>query len=286
MQMMDRRTTSTIVLAVLLIASLTGNVYQAFLQPSSEEQTIADLQRKIDSLDARVLTLQNAANGSPASRSATLQGPAVLQSIQADERYPYWMGEVVTRGAMLDISVEIQPGQGRVLVETEPLMGIVFQDAANTAVRVAENVTDRSLSASDVIFSIRADAEVPAVDGPSAGALMAALAIAALNGETPDSSVTLTGTIDAGGHVGAIGGVLEKSQAAKESGKRIILLPRENAELVQLVETTQRFGRFTRVYQQPVVVDAKEYIESEVGIQVGYVDTIEDVGRALGILSA
>ncbi len=277
---------STVVLAVLLIVSLLGNVYLAFLYAPSEERTVQELQDRIDTLDARVLSLQEMSNGSPVSRSVTLQGPAVLQSIQADERYPFGMGEVVTRGAMLDISVEIQPGQGRVLVETEPLMGIVFQDAANTAVRVAENATGRSLDSSDVIFSIRADAEVPAVDGPSAGALMAALAIAALNGETPDAGVTLTGTIDASGHVGAIGGVLEKSQAAREAGKTTILLPRENAQLVQYIETTQRFGRFTRIYQQPVVLDAEEYIESEVGIQVEYVDTIEDVVRHLGILTA
>ncbi len=46
---------------------------------------------------------------------------------------------------MINISVEIGPGKGRVLVQTKPLMGTVFQDAANTAVYIAQNKTGMTI---------------------------------------------------------------------------------------------------------------------------------------------
>jgi predicted S18 family serine protease len=291
------------ILAVLLIFSLAGNVYLAVFFHSiedPEEQALLDqtnnLTRQVAELSERVnqdnltikgytsqldiyrkmvtdLQMQLNSSSSFTEGFAVLQGPAVLQDSTG----------TITQGTMLNISVEIRPGQGRVLVETKPLMGIVFQDAANTAVFVAQNVTGKSLAGSDVIFSVEAQDKVPAVDGPSAGALMTALAIAASIDQQPDPFITLTGTIDSSGHVGAIGGVVEKAQAAKESGKSEILLPRENAQLVQYTENTRRIGRFTYTARTPNLIDAKQYIEDKIGIKVTYVDSVRDVQRYLGL---
>jgi predicted S18 family serine protease len=302
--MREGRTTSAVkILTVLLIVSLAGNVYLAlFYHPVEDtaeqallDQTnnltrqVAELSERVhqDSITIRGYTsqldtyrkmvndLQTRLNTSTSfiEGSAVLQGPAVLQDATG----------TITQGTMLNISVEIRPGEGRVLVETKPLMGIVFQDAANTAVFVAQNVTGKTLTGSDVIFSVEAQDKIPAVDGPSAGALMTALAIAALTDRQPDFSVTLTGTIDSNGHVGAIGGVVEKAQAAKENGKAMILLPRENSQLVQYTETTRRIGRFTYIARSPQVIDAKQYIEKEIGIPVTYVDSISEVQKYLGL---
>jgi len=156
-------------------------------------------------------------------------------------------------------------------------MGIVFQDAANTAVFVAQNRTGRDLSGSDVLFSIQADKAIASVDGPSAGALMTLVAIAALQNRHINSSVTLTGTIDADGHVGAIGGAVEKATAAKESGITTFLMPRENQDLTIYTERTVDYGGYQLVEQVPRIVPAREYIEKNVGIDVVYVDSINDV---------
>jgi predicted S18 family serine protease len=179
---------------------------------------------------------------------------------------------------LLNISTEIQPGKGRVLVQTTPLMGVVFQDAANTAVFVAENKTGRQMSSSDIIFSITASNETPGVDGPSAGALMTLLTISAIDNNTKlNNSITLTGTIDDEGNVGQIGGVLEKAKAAKAGGKTLFLIPRENNQLVTYKYVERKLGGFNVIEKQSEVVDAKEYIEKEVGINIEYVDTIDDV---------
>ncbi|MDD1652385.1 MAG: peptidase S16, partial [Methanomicrobiales archaeon] len=131
----------------------------------------------------------------------------------------------------------------------------------------------------DFIFSIEAPGEVPAVDGPSAGALMTLLAIADLRGLALDPSVTLTGTIEPDGSVGAIGGILEKAQAAKAAGKRLLLLPAQNRVLIRYVNRERQMGGFTFIEQVPERVDAATYLQAEVGIPVQYVSTIDDVVR-------
>ncbi|MPN21192.1 Lon protease [bioreactor metagenome] len=163
------------------------------------------------------------------------------------------------------------------LVQTTPLMGVVFQDAANTAVFVAESETGKQLSSSDIIFSIAAKDEIPGVDGPSAGALMTLLTISAINGNKLNDSITLTGTIDNEGNIGEIGGVLEKAQAAEAGGKTLFLIPRENSELVTYKFKERSIGGFTVIERVPETVDTEEYIEENVGINIEYVDTIGDV---------
>jgi predicted S18 family serine protease len=88
---------------------------------------------------------------------------------------------LLKEGALVDVSVEIKPGEGRVLVQTTPLMGVLFQDAGNTAVLLAENKIGKSLSKSDVIFSINAKNQIMLIEGSSAGALMTLIIISAIN---------------------------------------------------------------------------------------------------------
>ena len=211
--------------------------------------------------------------------SASLDAPAVLQRSVYERDGPFVTERVEQEGSLLHVTVEIVPGRGRTLVNTTPLMGEVFQDAANTAVFVAQKRTGRNLSGSDVIVSIVAEDRVPAVDGGSAGALMTLLMISAIEGSSPRQDVILTGTIDQDGSVGAIGGVVDKATAAKEAGKTLFLLPRENSELVRYTERTHDYYGYSVVRRVPERVDAKEYLESEVGIRVEYVDSIADVLR-------
>jgi predicted S18 family serine protease len=208
---------------------------------------------------------------------ASLQAPAVSQSIQNVVRGRYVTQTVVQKGSIMNISVEIGPGKGRVLVQTKPLMGVVFQGAANTAVAVAGNKTGFDLSKSDVIFSIDSGDQVSEVDGPSAGALMTILAISAIEKKPINGSLTLTGTINSNGHIGAIGGVVAKATAAKDNGKTLFLIPAENQFITP--PDTGTAGTGTPAITRPVLqqVSAKDYIEKNIGINVTYVNTIDDI---------
>jgi predicted S18 family serine protease len=249
-------------------------------QMNQDNESLKSYASQLDSYRKRVFELENSSRMSPAGIEgfATLQGPAVFQRVQRDPTDPFGRQSVSEEGTLMNISVEIRPGKGRVLVQTTPLMGVVFQDAANTAVFVAENKTGKALSSSDIIFSVNAEGQIPGVDGPSAGALMTLLTISAIDNKTSlDDSITLTGTIDNEGNVGAIGGVLEKAQAAKAGGKTLFLIPRENSELVTYKLVERHFGGITFVERVPEAESAKDYIEKNVGIRVEYVDTIDDV---------
>lgn len=297
------------ILVFLLVLSLVANTYFVWFeeQPSLEGEQVQEMQAQINSLEVenenlqaqinqnneslksyasqldsyreKVFELQNGSQMCPVGLEgfATLQGPAVFQTIQTEQNGPFIRQSVSEEGALINISVEIRPGKGRVLVQTTPLMGVVFQDAANTAVFVAENKTGRQLSSSDIIFSITAKDEIPGVDGPSAGALMTLLTISAIENATLNDSITLTGTIDNEGNIGEIGGIFEKAKAAKAGDKTLFLLPRENSEFVTYKLVERKFGGFTIVERVAETVDAKEYLEKNVGIRVEYVDTIEDV---------
>lgn len=297
-------------LVFLLIFSLVANAYFVFFeeQPSFEGEQVQEMQARINTLQTenenlqaqinqnneslqsyatqldsyrqKVFELQNSTQMCPAGVEgfATLQGPAIFQTVKTDQTGPFTRKSIAEEGALLNISVEIRPGKGRVLVQTTPLMGVVFQDAANTAVFAAENNTGRQLSSSDIIFSITAPDQIPGVDGPSAGALMTLLTISAIDSNTRlNDSITLTGTIDNEGNIGPIGGVLEKAKAAETGGKTLFLIPSENRELVTYKYVDRKFGGFTVTERVAETVDAKEYIEKNVGIRIEYVDTIEDV---------
>ncbi|AAM04192.1 TPA: ATP-dependent protease [Methanosarcina acetivorans] len=295
-------------LALILVLSLVANAYFVFFyQAPVEGEQVQEMQERINSLEKdnnrletqvsqnnqslqsyasqldfyreRVFELENNLQACPAGMEgfATLQAPAVFQNVELEKSGPFVREVISEEGTLLNISTETRSGKGRVLVQTTPLMGVVFQDAANTAVFVAQQETGVSLSGSDVIFSIASDQEIPGVDGSSAGALMTLLTISAINGTELNDSITLTGTIDDEGNVGEIGGVFEKATAAEAGGKTLFLLPRENSELVTYKLVSRKIGGIDVVQRVPETVDAEEYIEENVGINVEYVDTIEDV---------
>jgi len=244
-------------------------------------QSLQSYASQVEFYRNRVVELETTFQTCPVGQEgfATLQAPAVVQRIEEEENGPFVSETVIEEGALIDVSVEVRPGKGRVLVQTTPLMGVVFQDAANTAVFVAQGQVNMSLTGTDTIFSITADQPIPAVDGPSAGALMTLLTISALENSTLNDSVTLTGTIDSEGNVGPISGVIEKSEAAKAGGKTLILLPRENDQLVSYTYVQKDMGIFTIVERKPEFIDTEKFIEENVGIDVEFVDTIEDVVR-------
>ena len=87
------------------------------------------------------------------------------------------------------------------------------------------------------------------IDGPSAGALTTAGLIALARGEKFKKKVTMTGTINATGTIGPVGGIPEKVLAAGEAGFTTVLIPlgermtpNHDGELVDVVREGERAG--------------------------------------------
>ena len=129
-------------------------------------------------------------------------------------------------GEMVRAEVKIEPGTGNIYISTEPLVGMDTQFSERTAVRVAAERLGRDARKYDVFLTLRVN-DTKEVDGPSAGAAMTLLAIAALNGTEVRNDVTITGTIMEDGRIGSVGGVSKKAEAAARSGLSILMVPRE-----------------------------------------------------------
>lgn len=106
------------------------------------------------------------------------------------------------------------------------------------------------------------------IDGPSAGALTTAGLIALARGDELRENVTMTGTINATGTVGPVGGIPEKVVAAGEAGFETVLIPlgqRTSAntagEEVDVVREGERVG--VEVIEVGDVYEAYEYLTGE-----------------------
>lgn len=128
-------------------------------------------------------------------------------------------------GAVSDVNVSIEPGEGYIFVATKPLTGSDFQETAQTAADVAAARAHVDLSRQDVKFVVHVPEKVDAVDGPSAGLPMAIAVYSAMEKKPTNKYVYGTGAIESDGTVSRVGGVYWKALAAAKSGAKVIIVP-------------------------------------------------------------
>jgi len=183
------------------------------------------------------------------------------------------------RGFVMEADVELREGEGRVLVDTVPRIGIDIQTSVRTSVQVAEEVTGVSLGKTDVILTITAEEEVEIVDGPSAGAAITVALIATIKGTPLVEGYYMTGTINGDGSIGPVGGVPEKALAVAESGATHFLVPQgEGTIVVYEPKTSSPFPGWSITTYERKVVALQDYLEDE-GYNVA-VEEVEGIGEA------
>jgi predicted S18 family serine protease len=174
--------------------------------------------------------------------------------------------------------VEIYPGKGRILLNTNPFVEPDTQQSAETAAGVAAAFTEKNLSDRDIILSFNITGEL--VGGPSAGASITAAMIAAIENRQVNRNIVVTGTIEPDSSIGQIGGVLEKAQAAAENNMTMFLVPKGQGTVTYYEMQTEerRIGRFVyqQVYYVPRSVDVNNYT-MQWGMATKEVSSIEDV---------
>ena len=130
------------------------------------------------------------------------------------------------KGVVMNLLVELTKGEGRLLVNTQPKVGIDLQTSGRTAILVAQNITKIPMTATDVILTVIAESNVEVVDGPSAGAAMTVAMIAAIRNQTLRRDVFMSGTVNQDQTVGPVGGLEYKALAAAEKGATLFLVPK------------------------------------------------------------
>ncbi|MBU5688153.1 MAG: S16 family serine protease [Candidatus Aenigmatarchaeota archaeon] len=180
------------------------------------------------------------------------------------------------RGIIGNLTVEIQPGKGRILVDTTPLQGLYTQDSERTAVKVASEITKFDFSKYDVIYSISTPGATN-VEGPSAGAAMAIATIAAIKNKTISQSFSITGTVESDHSIGKVGEIFAKAKAAADSGVSLFLIPQGQAEQIQYIRKVRTPSPGWRIETiEPVRINVINYAKENWGMNVYEVSTIEE----------
>jgi ATP-dependent Lon protease len=149
-----------------------------------------------------------------------------------------------TGGDVLFIEAALLPaGSGQVILTGQ--LGSVMQESARAALsHVRQNAKPLGLS-EDFLNQHDVHIHVPAgaipKDGPSAGVTMATALVSAARGVPVRSDVAMTGEITLSGLVLPVGGIREKTLAARRHGIRTIILPELNEQdLSELPEEARR----------------------------------------------
>lgn len=138
-------------------------------------------------------------------------------------------------GQVLKLMIDVREGRGDILINTNIFSGEMWQSSARTAASVAQSLTHVDLSSKDVILTIKSTNSTMSeellrkfggiVEGPSAGGAMTVLLISELEGKAVNNYTAMTGTINADGTIGRVGGVIEKAIAAGKYGAKVMLVP-------------------------------------------------------------
>jgi uncharacterized protein len=176
-------------------------------------------------------------------------------------------------GAVINISVIVTQGNGRVFVSTIPYTQIDMQGSAQLAALTACDVLGLDFMKYDFFYTIEADS--PIVGGPSAGGVMTIAAVSALKKLNLRSDVYMTGMIYPDGFIGPVGGIPYKLKAAAQEGAKIFLIPK-GQRIVTIEETVEeRKGPFIFVRTKSKPIDLYEY-GKELGVRVIEVEKLED----------
>jgi len=171
------------------------------------------------------------------------------------------------KGVMAKIRVTVEQGTGEVLID---INDVLFLADTQQSIRIARSVSEALTKKTGVnyIYEIK---EVSAVaGGPSAGLPLTVATMAALENKTIPEWVLMTGTIDQNGNVGRVGGVPEKTKAAKEKGFKRVIVPRGQA----VFQSTEKKTICDTVCSDFYVQTTRNL--NEIGIEVIEVGNIEE----------
>jgi uncharacterized protein len=134
------------------------------------------------------------------------------------------VSEATQLGSTADLYLTTQSGRGGVYIETSPLTKLDTQLSTRFAQQIGCNFLDRICTDTDFFYTIRSDATI--IGGPSAGAAIATVTVAMLEGLEINQSIAITGTINAGGLIGPVSGIIGKVDAAAKAGITKVLIPK------------------------------------------------------------
>ena len=145
-------------------------------------------------------------------------------------------------GEILEVEVNVMEGSGK--LELTGNLGDVMKESAQAALsclrsRAAVLGIEADFYKTKDIHAHFPEGAVPK-DGPSAGIAMATAMLSALTGRKIKAGYAMTGEITLRGRVLPIGGLKEKTMAAKRNGLHTVLIPKDNVRDLEDIDQTVR----------------------------------------------
>ena len=159
-------------------------------------------------------------------------------------------------GDTLQIEVNVMPGKGELKLTGQ--LGDVMKESAQTGVSYIRSISGKAGIKNDYFAKHDLHIHIPQgsvpKDGPSAGITMATAIYSAITDKPVRADVAMTGEITLRGRVLPIGGLKEKTLAAKNAGIKTVLVPKKNSKDIEEI--------------------SDEILE---GLKIVYVETMEEV---------
>lgn len=158
---------------------------------------------------------------------------------QISQQVPAVVG---SNGEIVNVTISLSDGEGDTYVGIRPRIGITTQDSIEQAVYYAYHRSSDA-PACDVHVSFHASQGTEYIEGPSAGTALAVMLYALLENKTLRDDTIITGSVDAKGNVGPVGGLYEKAKGAALAGADYFITPTETLyEMLLLERVEERYG--------------------------------------------
>lgn len=234
-----RKKTSELSLEDKIKITMDGKIIQEIIRQYTRESGVRELERKIGTILRKVT--KDYVNGDIKDK-ITINSKKVQDYLGAapfiDSEIPDKdsVGVVVglawtsVGGEILTVEALKFKGNGKIVITGH--IGQVMQESAKAAYSYARNHAEELGIDPDFYKKTDIHIHVPegAVpkDGPSAGVAMATAIVSLLSDRKVRHDVAMTGEITLTGRVLAIGGLTEKLMAAKRSGIKKVIIPKQN----------------------------------------------------------
>ncbi len=197
------------------------------VEVTSQKQQISQLESNISNLKENLSSTEVLLRNETQTRQK-LQGEIINLTMVTKSDYGVLGVDDNNIGHVIPLEVIIKDGNGKLFLDVANILADEsMQSSAQTAIKVAREVTRTSLTDKDILINIKAPVqqEKLSISGGSAGGAITIAAIAAMMGIQPQEDVLMTGTIREDHSIGQIGAPREKGIAARENGAKLFLVP-------------------------------------------------------------
>jgi uncharacterized protein len=184
-------------------------------------------------------------------------------------------------GGVADAYLEVAHGSGRIFLDSFPLTKLDTQISTRYANEVACDYLDMDCSDYDFFYTIRAGSTI--VGGPSASGSLTVLTIAALKELKISNDTVMTGTINSGGSIGPVGGVVKKAIAAEKAGFKRVLVPLFFINSNEIINMSINLTNQSIINISEIVANESKNISKDIGV---YDDnlSLEDANLAIEVI--